>query len=111
MFSLAPSAPEVTVVGGDGAVVIWDIPSMPNGIIINYELKFTAPKESITMLVDTEDLYYVPSLSDVPQANGSMVTVEVGDFTYIFWEWNFLTHTYRCKSINNISVAFVKSKG
>ena len=74
---LVPSAPEVKVIGGDGAFVTWDIPKMQNGIIINYELKFTAQKESIVVLVNAEDMYYVPSLSDIPQASGYYVTVEV----------------------------------
>ena len=77
LVPLVPNAPEVVVVGGEGAVVLWDIPSMPNGIIINYELKFTAQRESITVLVDVEHLYYVPSLSDNSQASGNLVTVEV----------------------------------
>ena len=77
LLPLVPGAPEVIVVGGDGAVVIWNTPSIPNGIIINYELKFTAQRESITVLVDAEGLYDVPSLSDIPQASDNLVTVEV----------------------------------
>ena len=75
MFSTVPSAPVITVIGGDGAVVIWDTPEMPNGIIVEYELRFTGLQNQTT--VTTKDPYYVPNLEDIPQADGDTVTVEV----------------------------------
>ena len=78
MFSTVPSAPIVTVIGGDGAVVIWDTPEMPKGIIVEYELRFTRLQNQTT--VATKDQYYVPYLEDIPQADGDTVTEEVSNW-------------------------------
>lgn len=79
MFSTVPSAPNMTVVGGDGAVIIWNTPEMPNGIIIEYELRFTGQGTTKTVQGGVEELYYVPNLADIPQTNGDTVTVEVSN--------------------------------
>ena len=81
MFSTVPSAPDVTVIGGNGAVVVWDTPEMPNGVIVGYDLEFTRQGTSTTVQRGVEDLYYVPMLVDVPQANGDTVTVKVRSWT------------------------------
>ena len=79
--SIVPSAPTVTVVGGDGAVVIWNTPEMPNGIIVSYELRFTGQETSSTILTEPTILYYVPSFMDFPHTTDETVKVEFSTYT------------------------------
>ena len=83
LFSIVPSAPSVTVVGGDGAVVIWNTPEMPNGIIVSYELRFTGQGTTTTKLTEPTVLYYAPSLMDFPPTTDTIVKVEVSNYTFV----------------------------
>ena len=72
-----PNAPKVTVVGEGVAVVFWEPPEITNGVIINFELRFTGQGEQTTVLVDGEVLHYIPSMTDIPQANNGTITMQV----------------------------------
>ena len=78
---IVPSAPNTIVVGGEGAVVIWEPPEVPNGVIINYKIRFTGQGNPTTILTEATILYYVPSLMDIPHTTDTTVKVEVSDNT------------------------------
>ena len=77
LASIVPNAPEVTVVGEGVAVVFWEPPEITNGLIVNYELRFTGIGDKTTLLVDGEVLYYIPSSADIPHSNNGTVTAQV----------------------------------
>ena len=81
LCSAVPSAPSVTVVGGDGTVMIWNTPEMPNGNKVSYELRFTGQETSTTILTEPTILYYVPTFMDMAHTSDPTLKVEVSNHT------------------------------
>ena len=77
-----PSAPKVTVIEEGVAVVIWEQPDMPNGAIINYEIRFTGQGNQTTVLTDADVLHY--SFTNIPLKNNGTIIIEVRHRLYIF---------------------------
>ena len=80
-IKIVPSAPNVTIreeVPGI-AVVTWEPPEMSNGVIINYELRFTEKGngDQTTVLIDPKVLHYIVSWLDIPQTNNGTITIQV----------------------------------
>ena len=65
----------MTVIEEGATVLIWEPPDIPNGPIINYEIRFTGQGNQTTVLTDAEVLLY--SFADIPLKNNGTITVEV----------------------------------
>ena len=76
-----PGAPKVTI--GEEvpviAVVTWEPPETPNGVIINYELRFTEKEngDQTTVLIDPKVLHYIVGWLDIPQTSNGTITIQV----------------------------------
>ena len=76
LLYIVPNAPAVNVLGR-GSVLVWTLPSMPNGVIKYYDIRIMGEESINNVVVDAVTFYYEPRLQDLP--HGSSITVQVGD--------------------------------